>query len=101
MKNTECCPCCGNHCKKGEFKCNKGAMYFAQLELNEKIQEPKFVKSKAGEEKFKDIIHLIKKISHKIKKHKENISPEKTFSVLNDDEILQLYVTLKKIKENL
>ena len=101
MKISEYCPCCSNHCTKGEFKCNKGAMYFAKLELNEKFQEPKLVKSEAREEKFKDIIHLIKKISHKIKKHKENISPEKTFSVLNDDEILQLYVTLKKIKENL
>ena len=67
MKNIECCPCCSNHCIKGMFKCNKGAMYFAKLELNEKIKEPKLVKSEQREEKFKDIIHLIKKISHKIK----------------------------------
>lgn len=99
MKDMEHCPCCSNHCLKGSFKCNKGAMYFAKLQLNEKRKECQVVESVKNTDDLKHIVHLLKKVSHKIEKHKHDISLEQLFSTLNDMEIKQLESLLQKLRE--
>ena len=99
MTNTEYCPCCGNHCKKGSFKCNKGAMYFAKLQLKTQINKSKVSDEAEQDDRLKNIVHLLKKVHHKIDKHKHEISLQQIFSILSEDEIKQLEQTLKNLKE--
>ena len=99
MKDVEHCPCCSNHCLKGNCKCNRGAMYFARLELNVKKQEFKKLEIKNQDEQLEHIVHLLRKLSHKIEKHSRDISLVQIFSALNNDEVLQLELMLQKLRQ--
>ena len=99
MTNTEHCPCCGNHCQKGSFKCNKGAMYFAKLQLKKQIKESHCSDEAAQEDRLKNIVHLLKKVHRKIDKHKHEQSLQQIFSILSEDEIKQLERTLTTLRE--